>query len=70
MTVEELREIFKPQIDTGCTLLFYIILARYKEEPRSCMQVRKCAESDLESLTQDLYDYKYTGIFGGLPRFI
>ena len=69
MTLDELRDIFKPQIDTGNPHLFYM-LARYKEGHQPRMQVHKCAESDLESLTQDLYGYKYTGIFGSLPRFI
>jgi hypothetical protein len=66
MTLDELREIFKPQLDTGYLHLFYMV-SDHSKEPR--LRVHKCAESYLDSLATSLGQLAYTGIYSNMPRF-
>ena len=70
MTIEELRDWFKPQLETGYPHLFYMVMARYTESPRSRLEVHKISESDIESLIHKLDGYRYTGIYSLMPRFV
>lgn len=66
MTVEELRNVFKPQLDTGYPHLFYMLSDHSKEPP---LKVYKISECDIESLIPKLAGYGYTGIYSNMPRF-
>jgi len=69
MTLDELREIFKPQLDRAVPYLLYMLPTHHQEEPRTRLEVYKCKETDIQSLIPKLSGREHY-LLGDIPRFI
>ena len=67
MNIEDLRHIFKPQLDqiAGSDVkLFYMLVDGEKK------LVDRHSADDLENLLTTLDNFQYNGSEGGIPRFV
>jgi len=69
MTVKELRDIFKPQIDRAVPYLLYMFPTYHQKEPRTRLEIYKCKETDIKSLIPKLSERKHYYL-GNIPRFL
>jgi hypothetical protein len=63
MILEDLEHIFKPQIEEGTTLLYFMLI----DGEHRVMERHDV--SDMASLVPMLDNFQYAGTEGGIPRF-
>jgi len=69
MTIDQLREIFKLQIDRAVPYLLHMLPTYHQEEPRTRLEIFKCKEIDIQSLIPKLSGRKHY-LLGDIPRFL
>jgi hypothetical protein len=64
MILEDLEYIFKPQIDKGTTILYFML-----HDGADSKEICRHSASDLAGLVPVLDNFQYVGTAGGIPRF-